>query len=236
MTQYPPPPPTDYPAPEGYMAGPPPMSKAAVTGFVFSLLVCLPGIHGLLGVIFGTLGVVNTAGGRMRGRGLAIAAIPLSVIVGSMSSLGAYGMFVFGKFGMEMAMLGPKLEPVFVAASADPGPAVARLRGLASDSFNRAYSDDDLKAWLGKIAKDYGAATKIMPASGQPAPSTGQALTMSYPATFVNKNSARVNVAFDASGESFSAKLVGIDVDGMKPEASTPSPEPAAPPTEPEGE
>ena len=57
----------------------PPFSRAAVAGFIFSLLI-LPFLTQILGLIFGLIGVFNTRGRRLRGKGLAIAAIVLSLL------------------------------------------------------------------------------------------------------------------------------------------------------------
>lgn len=222
MSQYPPPPPTAYAPGEAYSAGPPPMSKSAVAALVCSLLVCLPGLHGLLGIVFGIIGLTSTSGGRRRGRGMAIAAIPISVILGSISTLMGFGAFMGFRAMIDLATLPPKLQGVFVAASADPAPAIAGLRQISTPAFNRKYSDADLQAWLADIAREYGAARSItMGTQGSPSP-TGNLLSL--PVSFVNKTTARINLKIDLDEASMSFRISAIDVDGKGPTSSAPSP------------
>ncbi len=59
---------------------PPRMSKSAMTGFVVSLLGCIPVVTSVVGLVFGIIGFRNTASPMVRGRGFAIAAIVLSLV------------------------------------------------------------------------------------------------------------------------------------------------------------
>jgi hypothetical protein len=74
-----------YAQPETYDAGyaePTRVSGFAVTSFVLSLICCIPGF-GLLGAILGGVAIVriSQAGGRLAGRGLAIAGLIIGLIV-----------------------------------------------------------------------------------------------------------------------------------------------------------
>lgn len=66
---------------DDFLEPPPRVSALAVTGFVLSLLFCIP-VFGLLGAILGAAALVSIAGsqGRKGGRGLAIAALILGVL------------------------------------------------------------------------------------------------------------------------------------------------------------
>ena len=72
----------DLPYTPGQRPPGPPFSRLALSGFVCSLLGWT-GMGAILGVIFGIAGILATAGGRLRGRGLAIAALPISLVTGA---------------------------------------------------------------------------------------------------------------------------------------------------------
>ena len=57
-----------------------PFSLTAILSFVFSLIFCVPGVA-FIGLLLGIFGVVRTAGGARRGRGLAITGSILSLAV-----------------------------------------------------------------------------------------------------------------------------------------------------------
>lgn len=59
------------------------MSKLAIAALVFSLLVCLPFVAPVVGIILAIAAMVTIASsnGRLRGKGMAIAAMVLSIIV-----------------------------------------------------------------------------------------------------------------------------------------------------------
>lgn len=221
MSQFSPPPPPGGmdPAYMGYSA-PKPYSKAAVTGFVFSLLMCLPGLHAVLGLIFGLVGLGKTSGGEMRGRGLAIAAIPISILAGLVSTGGAFMMAMFGVAGAQMVMETPQaLKAVFLAPSADLGKATAALRPLCSDAFNAKHDDEAIRSWVTGVGKEYGAMVKVAgPPVNQPPQPGSDIVGFTFPVEFVNKT-GQVNVKFRMSmdGLSVKFKVEGIDVGGLAP-------------------
>ena len=95
MSMPPPPPPSDpFPQPPGYRpypAGTPMADKRgksgmAIAGFVCSLVGVIPcfwgfQIMGLLGTIFGFVGLKQTKSGERGGRGLAIAAVVIGIVL-----------------------------------------------------------------------------------------------------------------------------------------------------------
>jgi hypothetical protein len=102
MSQYPPsgPPgvPPGYPpqgfGPQGYSL--PAMTKtsgAAVCSLVCGLVMCIPGITGLVAVITGIIGIAETGKPAVRGRGMAIAGLVLGII--SLGLWGAVGVGVY---------------------------------------------------------------------------------------------------------------------------------------------
>jgi hypothetical protein len=54
-------------------------SGAAVTSLVCGLLLCIPGLTGLLAIIFGLVGISSTKNPMVRGRGMAIAGLILGL-------------------------------------------------------------------------------------------------------------------------------------------------------------
>jgi uncharacterized protein DUF4190 len=89
MSQYPPyQPPGGYPPPPGMYpqaGGYPGYSAArtsgmAVTSLILGLLLCIPGLTGLLAIIFGLFGIGATKDPLVRGRGMAIAGLLLGLI------------------------------------------------------------------------------------------------------------------------------------------------------------
>lgn len=85
----------------------PPFSLTAILSLVFSLIFCVPGAA-LLGLVLGFFGIVRTAGGARRGRGLAISGSLLSLVVlaGWISLMLWFWPYVTGT--MEVSMKGPQ--------------------------------------------------------------------------------------------------------------------------------
>jgi hypothetical protein len=75
--QYPP----QFPPQQPYPGAPPPENNGwAVASLVCGLLLCIPGIAGLLAIIFGVLGIKQSNQLAGRGRGLAVAGLILGVL------------------------------------------------------------------------------------------------------------------------------------------------------------
>lgn len=109
MSQYPPPPgapgfPPGYPPPPGL----PPFgqqgyslpaisrtSGAAVASLVCGLVLCIPVITGLVAIITGIVGIVETGKPAVKGRGMAIAGLILGIF-----SLGGYALVGSGVFAL----------------------------------------------------------------------------------------------------------------------------------------
>ncbi len=143
-----PPPPPDRPA------GPPPWSPIAVIALVFSLLGC-GGIPALLGLILGIVGIVHTRGGRRRGLGLAVAAIPISCLTGGFSLLMAWGIYT----ARTVNQFSQTLKQAVAQVGDDPQAAVQALRKIGTPAFNRTVSDEALLAWLRGVRKQHGTLT-----------------------------------------------------------------------------
>jgi Domain of unknown function (DUF4190) len=116
MSQYPPPPggppmyPPNFPpsGPTGF--GPPGYSlpsqsrtsAVAIVSLVSGLLICIPGVTGLVAIITGIIGIAQTSNPAYRGRGLAIAGLILGLLsLAGWGALGLGGYRVFQKSAPE---------------------------------------------------------------------------------------------------------------------------------------
>lgn len=155
-------PPGSYPQmpeqpPPGHVPNrPPPYSAAAIAGFVLSLLGCL-GVTAILGVIFGIVGIVNTRGGVRRGKGLAIAALPISLVMGLVSIIGVLALYAFGQAMAVVAMM-PNLYDVDGNVVAET---VSVFRGACTDEFQAEVSQTQLSAWFQAARAEHGALIEL---------------------------------------------------------------------------
>ena len=211
MTQMPPPPGAPGPVPPvGYPAPPlcaKPWSASAIAGFVLSLVGCL-GITALLGLVFGIVGIVRTSGGQRRGLGLAIAAIPISLIMAfvSLMAFGAIALFVGA---------GPRIEQIRVSLeSSDPAATAAAVRTVCSDSFNARVDDATLLAWFDQVRKTHGKLVELERPTQAPQRSD-KAVTITLDGKFVN---GRAPVTIKIMQEGFLKFTVDdFAVDGVSP-------------------
>ncbi len=223
MTQPPPVPPTFDPGDPNAFGGmepqgPPRMSAAAVTGFVLSFLGCT-GVAAVLGLIFGIVGIVKTKDGRRRGRGLAIAAIPISVVMGVLSILILYVALIGA--GYRDASKGASLA----FETPDYSEAAKHLRGAFTSEFNDRVTDEALIAWLEDIRETHGAFVEFtVDQANPPIQVPDDPLAMVFSAKFVN---SKVGVKLMLRMQSLlEFKLGGIEVDGVAPRSSNPGSQP----------
>jgi len=143
--------------PPGYApTRPPPYSAAAIAGFVLSLLGCL-GVTAVLGLIFGIVGIVTTRGRARRGFGLAVAALPISLVMGLGSVIGVLGIYAFGQVMTVVAML-PSLYDVNGNVVAET---VAVFRGACTEEFQTEVSETQLAAWFQTARAEYGSLVEL---------------------------------------------------------------------------
>lgn len=210
MTQFGPPPLPDAYAPAySQRSGPPPWSASAIGAFVLSLLGWI-GITAILGLIFAVVGLFATSGGKRRGRGLAIAAIPISVVTGVVAVVLVL-MFIVT---LRMAEVPKKIESVFV--SGEVAAQVSRLRMFTSDQFNQSVSDETLQAWLTAVRKQHGTMTGLtMNVAEAFSTADDGSPRLSAKGKFVN---GAATIRFTFSGENlWTARLADIEVDGSSP-------------------
>jgi hypothetical protein len=201
MSQFPSPPPEDQPASgvPGFAAfdqPPAPYSAAAIAGFVFSLLICIPVLGGILGLVFGLVGLGSTAGGRRRGRGLAIAAIPLSLLTGFVSGLFAYAVWSAGR---DLITMVDQIEPIFQANDAALDDAVETVLAMTTPEFQQEAGPEDFRKWLEDVEAKHGKLVEMTTDRNMPPERTGDKLVLIVPAKFV-KGSASIRVTLKGTG------------------------------------
>ena len=209
MTQFQPPP--DLPPvrqPDSpYPAATAPWSAAAVSGFVLSVIGCL-GVTAVLGLIFGIVGIYRTRDGVRRGRGLAIAAIPISVVSGLISVV----LMIFLVWAAHATELSVRIPQIFTADGAHAAEAVSVLRELSSSEFNESVSTDQLLAWLDQVRTAHGKLVQIGPPIAVPG-SSGK-MELSFETKFVN---GTTNILVAVKIEGLRVKLQDIAVGGLSP-------------------
>lgn len=193
--------------PEGTSAAmtrPQSWSALAISGFVLSLLGCL-GITAALGLVFGIAGIVATRGGGKRGFRLAVAAIPISLVMGALGAGVSYYLTTMYVIYME------RMDSVVAVVGSTPddsAEAFARLREGCSEEFIEKIDDESLTRWLATIREKHGA---LVSTDEQPVPVQGGSVRIN--AKFLN-GPAPIVYRFSTLG---GAKLLidYIDVDGL---------------------
>ena len=225
MTQFQPPPfppqQRQYGSPGSY--GPPglaPWSIAAIGGFVLSLLGFL-GVTAVLGLIFGVVGIITTGDGRRRGRGLAIAAIPISVVTGAFSVLLVAGIFL----ATRAAELPLKLQSALAADSSSLSSAADTLRELGSAKFNDEVSAEAMQAWLKQINAKHGKLTSAkLDTDRMMSWRPDGAMCLNVSGKFVN-GPVLIQLVFSKE-KAWSLRIDDIDIGGSSPRGSADAPPP----------
>lgn len=186
MTQFQPPPP---PGP-GPIAGQPapmmpiprkPYSGIAVAAFVLSLLGCL-GISAVLGFILGIAGIILTRNGQKRGMGLAIAALPISLIMGALSFVLFIIILIAGRSAVMLAQL-----PLFLAKEGElTDENLAEFRKFCTADFNMQVSNEQMRAWVHKMVDEHGKFTDMDDSIDGAVPGADGQFSLSVKAKFVN--------------------------------------------------
>ncbi len=140
---------------------PPPESQSwsalAIAGFVLSLVGCL-GITAILGLILGVAGIAKTRGGRRRGYGLAVAAIPISIVTGALC-LG--GLYYAKKVGVVYMARINAVKDVVGSTPDEAAAAFATFRKGCAEGFVVKASDELLTVWLASVREKHGSLVSI---------------------------------------------------------------------------
>lgn len=185
-------------------------SALAITGFICSLIGFL-GFTAILGIIFGIAGIVASRGGRKRGMGLAIAAIPISVVTGALSVV----LLFFVVVTMRYVQIPTTLAPVLKAADPSSPDSIAAVRKHAGPSFNQEVGDASLSAWLQKVRETHGGLVDLSPDKKNPYTQAADKITFNFEGKFVN-GPATVRVTMRQQ-DLFSMKFHDVDVGGISP-------------------
>ncbi len=215
MTRFQPPTPPGVQPPGAFepslAARPAPWSAAAIAGFVVSLLGCTV-IGALVGLILGVVGIVRTAGGRRRGRGLAIAAIPISLVTGALGVLAFAGSYFFLS---AINHVSTGLPAIMGTEVTDEGEAADLLVSLMADKRRDQVSAERAVAWLSQVAEKHGTLVEAaMDQTQQSGRKRGGGILINLDGKFVN---GHTNITVIIDPETFwgTPKLLDISVDGM---------------------
>jgi hypothetical protein len=168
-----------------------PLSGMAITSLVFGLLACLPGA-GLLGIIFGLIGIAGTgANGVRRGRGIAVSGTVLSLV----SLIGQIVVIAW------LISVGSGVFHLFVSGPEDVMKAAATGdRTVLAEYFfaDEVPSDAELAAFLAAVTAEAGTFQRgALSESVQPpmSPSPGDTMDLPYVFEF-DKGSRTATVSF----------------------------------------
>ena len=155
---------------------------------------------------------VRTREGQRRGRGLAIAAIPISVVTGVFSIFLVIGIVLARSFVAQVS------EVKAALSSPDAASAAVVLRGLCSDEFNAAVSDDGLQEWIDEVRSTHGKLVDLNLSTSRPRPVPGEPGSLVLDAKFVNGPAAlKIRMAQESMTRQ---KIDDIEIDGSSPRGS----------------
>lgn len=147
----PPPPGYGYSSPQGGGYAPAvyrPYSGLAITAFVLSLLGCTSPIGFILGVV-----AVFSIGRDRRGRGLALAAIPISL---AFMAGGGWVLLRAGGVVKDWMEIGAATESLLRDGGAGRTPDLVKLRELSTPEFAALLTDENVAAWLAAVQGEFG--------------------------------------------------------------------------------
>jgi hypothetical protein len=162
-------------------------------------------------LILGIVGIARTSGGVRRGRGLAIAAIPISLVTGMLAVVVTIGFMAFGTIAMFMSK---NLPALLSADLEEPGDVVSLLREVTSADFNASVGDDELQAWLQDIAAKHGRLVTLGRPTAIPPTAESGVMGFDIEGKFVN---GRTSILISLSKEGWRYAIDDIAVDGVSP-------------------
>ncbi len=217
MTQFQPPP-SPPPGP-GPIAGQPapmmparpkPYSGIAIAAFVLSILGCL-GISAVLGFILGIVGIVQTRNGQKRGMGLAIAALPISLIMGALSVV----LCILTVVSMKSIEILTTLPAYITVEGELSDENLIEFRKFCSADFNTLVSNEHIRSWVSTISDKQGKFVELDIKSQEVVPGAAGDFSISVKSKFVN-GSTRITVKFVPESV-WDIKLDDIIIDGSSP-------------------
>lgn len=196
--------------------GTPRWSALAITAFVLSLIGFF-GFTAILGIILGIAGIVVTRGGQRRGRGLAIAAIPISLVTGGLGAL----FLVTGVMVWRMGEMSKRIETALSASSADVIASTIEIYALGSPDFQSAAPKDRIETWLADVKRKHGTLSGFEKQDdlGFVTRNSTAGFALNLRGKFTN-GPALVRVRFSPN-YILEPRIDDIDVDGSSPRASS---------------
>jgi len=188
-------------------------SVAAITAFILSFLGCVA-LPVPLALVLAIIGIINTSGGKLRGLGLAVAAIPISLLMGVLS-LPLFAVVVMGSATMALVQ---QLPPTLTGATADTVAAARIIREFAADDFRNTVGEEDLRVWFDGILAEHGKLTRFNETRNPLQQSGPGAYELTLEGVFVNDT---VPVVFEFSMASlWKFAIDDIEIDGQSPKKS----------------
>lgn len=192
---------------------PPRWSAIAVTGFVLSFLLGLAP----LGVVLGIVGIFRTRGGRRRGMGLAIAAIPIGLVVSVV--VGMAVLFLVTLFDMQQTAV--KAGAVLRAGKTT----VAEKTEAFYREFPRFESfapREEFTEWLNGVIDTNGSMTGWKAAKTPVQPRSDGSWELHYTGEFVNGTADVGITLFPADWRQMDLRDMSVDgVSAVRPARAT---------------
>lgn len=184
-------------------------SLVAIAGFMLSFLLALAPV----GVVLGIVGIFHTRDGRRRGMGLAIAAIPVGLIVSFLTGIGILAVVMFSRITAVSA----QVTSCFRTTQSEVPQRAAELYGRCSKRFRLAVADDAFQAWAMGVAEKHGSLQGTKPAK-QPIDS-GKDGTSVFHVTgqFVN---GPADIAITLGWPGLTPEIDDVAVDGVSPKSA----------------
>jgi len=221
VTQMQPPPPPSY-GPSAYYAAssysPKPWSATAVTAFILSFLGCIA-VPLPVALVLAVIGILQTSSGQRRGLGLAIAAIPISLVCGLFSIVLLVGVVL----ALAATAVKQGLPAALTASTQNSSEAARVVYEYASQDFREAVSEDRLRVWFDDVLTQHGKPTRIKPADQPVVHASGTQFDLQFQAEFVN---GTVPLVVKFTMESiWRFAIDDIEIDGRSPRtAEIPAP------------
>lgn len=186
-------------------------SPAAIIGFVLSLIGCTV-VGAVLGLVFGVFGIVGCRGGRRKGMGLAIAAIPISVVTGVLGVV--VGIAIWSLSGL-LQSANQDLPIILGAEGSSLETSTARLKGYLSESARAAVSDTAiLSDWLGAVRSEHGTMVSIrLSAQSGFRPDNAGNFLIYFDGQFIN-GQATILAVYDGDTIMSQPRILNLEVGG----------------------
>lgn len=207
MTQAPASPPFESPLADDNLVSAalaPRWSAAAITGFVMSFLLVLAP----LGVILGIVGIVRTWGGKRRGMGLSIAAIPIGLIVATITTI----VIVMAVVMFAVMTTSRDSIKMWRASSVNIATEASEFYDVMSPRFRVKVTEEAFQAWAKAVSTKHGTLQGVRNAKRVLVPTSDGGYVVNFTGEFVN-GSANIAVTIGLKNN-WTPEIDNIEVDG----------------------